>query len=129
MKIEHIAIWVNNIEAMKHFYVHYFGMACNNKYVNPKKRFESYFLSFGDGATRIELMQRADIAANTMPANTVTGLAHFAISVGSSDEVNKLTEKLRADGYTIAGEPRFTGDGYYESVILDPEGNCIEITI
>lgn len=129
MKIEHIAIWARDIEAMKHFYVNYFGAACNSRYTNPKKQFQSYFLSFGEGAARIELMQRADIESSGTPHNTHTGLAHFAMSVGSAEAVNNLTEILRSDGYTIAGEPRTTGDGYYESVALDPEGNFIEITI
>jgi len=128
MKIEHIAIWVNDIEAMKDFYVKYFAMACNSKYVNAKKQFESYFLSFGEGDARIELMRRADIS-QPGTHNSLTGLTHFAISVGSINAVNALTETLRNDGYTIAGEPRTTGDGYYESVILDPEGNHIEITL
>jgi len=55
--------------------------------------------------------------------------AHLAISVGSKEKVDELTEKLRADGYTVAGNPRLTGDGYYESVVFDPEGNRIEITV
>ena len=128
MKIEHLAIWVNDIELMKEFYIQYFGMACNEKYTNPKKQFESYFLSFGDGNTRIELMRRPDVLPNNGQNNTMIGLAHFAVSAGNRDKVNILTEKLRSDGYAIAGEPRVTGDGYYESVVLDPEGNYIEIT-
>src|SRR5882757_11036108 len=104
MKIEHIAIWVNDIEAIKDFYVKYFGMFCNSKYVNPKKQFESYFLSFDEGAARIEIMQRAGITNNPGLQNTITGLAHFAMSVGSRGEVDLLTERLRADGYAIAGE-------------------------
>ncbi len=129
MKIEHLAIWVNDIEAMKAFYVTYFGMACNDKYTNPKKQFESYFLSLADGAARIELMRRPGILPNTGHNNTAIGLAHFAIALASKEEVNALTERLRADGYTIASEPRTTGDGYYESAVLDPEGNYVEITV
>jgi len=129
MRIEHIAIWVNDLEGVKDFYVKYFGMACNDKYVNAKKQFESYFLSPGDGSARIEIMRRAGITSNNIALNSVTGLAHFAVSVGGRDAVDALTERLRADGVVIAGEPRVTGDGYYESVVLDPEGNQIEITI
>lgn len=128
MKIEHLAIWVNDIEAMKAFYANWFGMRCNEKYTNPKKQFESYFLSGDGGGARIELMYRPDILPNTGHNNAAIGLAHLAISAGSREEVDALTEKLRAEGYTIAGEPRVTGDGYYESVVLDPEGNHIEIT-
>ncbi|HVX48622.1 MAG TPA: VOC family protein [Chitinophagaceae bacterium] len=127
MKIEHIAFWVNDIEVMKEFYVTYFNMVCNSKYINPKKQFESYFLSFKDGGARIELMHRADITGITK--GLFTGLAHIAISAGSRNNVDSLTERLRNDGYTIAGEPRTTGDGYYESIVLDPEGNQIEITV
>lgn len=129
MKIEHIAIWVLDLEAMRDFYTRYFNMTCNDKYTNPKKQFESYFLSFNDGGARIELMRSAAITQNNTIHNAVAGLTHFAISVGSKDAVDHLTETLRADGYTIAGEPRTTGDGYYESVVLDPEGNHIEITV
>ena len=128
MKIEHLAIWVNDLELMKGFYVKYFGMASNQKYINPQKQFESYFLSFNEGGARIELMHRPDILPNSGQNNLVHGFVHFALSTGSKDAVDALTERLREDGYTIAGEPRTTGDGYYESVVLDPEGNYIEIT-
>jgi len=128
MKIEHIAIWVLNLEAMREFYTKYFNMACNDKYTNPKKGFESYFLSFNEGGARIELMRSTAITQHSTTHNILAGLTHFAISVGSNEAVDSLTELLRADGHTIAGEPRTTGDGYYESVVLDPEGNHIEIT-
>lgn len=126
--IEHIAIWVNNLEEVKQFYIKYFNMVANQKYVNPVKQFQSYFLSFGNSGARIELMQKPGILPNNGHNNKAVGLAHIAINVGDAAAVNTLTERLRADGYTIAGEPRFTGDGYYESVVLDPEGNYIEIT-
>ena len=126
--VHHIAIWVDDLEFMKTFYVKYFNAVCNEKYTNPKKQFESYFISLGDGGARIELMRRPDIAANSGLNNQAIGLAHFAITVGDEKAVNILTERLRADGYTIAGEPRITGDGYYESVVLDPEGNYLELT-
>lgn len=127
MKIGHIAFWVNDLETMKDFYIRYFGMKANEKYINSKKGFSSYFLSF-EGTTRIELMHRPDIQGQDKKGEYY-GLAHLAISVGSKQKVDELTETLRKDGYTIQGEPRTTGDGYYESIILDPENNWIEITI
>ena len=129
MEIEHLAIWVNDIELVKEFYVKYFGMRCNDKYVNPKKQFESYFLSFDERGARVEIMRRPDITPGNSPHSTMMGLTHFAISAGTKEKVDELTETLRADGYTVAGEPRLTGDGYYESVVLDPEGNYVEITV
>ena len=128
MKIEHLAIWAENLEDMKNFYVKYFDMHCGEKYHNAKKHFTSYFLSFQGSDTRIELMNRPDITAHGNQKSQTNGLTHFAISVGSKDMVNTLTERLRADRYIIQDEPRITGDGYYESVVLDPEGNLIEIT-
>ncbi|RKN77031.1 VOC family protein [Ulvibacterium marinum] len=127
MKIEHLALWVQNLELMKDFYVTYFNMKPNTKYVNDKKKFSSYFLSF-DGEARIELMHRPDISQEIGNKGQMNGIAHFAVSVGSKDKVNQLTELLRNDGFEIIGEPRTTGDGYYESVISDPEGNHIELT-
>lgn len=127
MKIEHIAIWVSDLESMKRFYMEYFGATPNELYHNTRTGFRSYFLSFGNSA-RLEIMSRADVTRSreNMPA---LGLAHLAISVGSKEKVVELTEKIRADGFTVLGEPRVTGDGYFESVIGDPEGNRIEITI
>lgn len=129
MRIEHLAIWTENLELVKDFYVTYFEMTCGEKYFNPNKGFSSYFLKFKDSTTRIELMHRPDILQYVGARGQMTGITHFAISVGSKELVNQLTERLRSDGYIIYGEPRTTGDGYYESVILDPEGNLIEITI
>lgn len=129
MKIEHIAIWSKDIELLKEFYQKYFGASSNQKYINSKKGFESYFLSFESGA-RLELMQMPTIP-NTAddPYKQFTGLVHFAISVGSSAKVDSLTNQLATDGYQILDGPRKTGDGYYESIVLDPEQNRIEITI
>lgn len=126
MKIEHIAIWVSGLEAMKDFYVTYFEGTANDKYTNPVKRFSSYFISFPQGGARIELMQRADVVEYA-PEEDCLGITHFAFSVGSRENVDLLTERLRADGYEVASEPRTTGDGYYESAVLDPEGNKVEI--
>lgn len=127
MKIEHIAIWVNNLEEMRSFYTRFFNMKCGNKYENTRKGFTSYFLSYPEGA-RIEIMHQNNVAQNTSPKGMSNGIAHIAISVGSVDMVDDLTEVLRSEGYVIEGEPRLTGDGYYESIVLDPEGNYIEIT-
>lgn len=128
MKIEHLAIWVEDIEGMRRFYEHYFGAASNDKYVNPLKKYTSYFLSFEGGDCRIELMQRPDIIEEPARRGFVKGIAHFSFSVGSKEKVDALTERLRAAGYTVASEPRTTGDGYYESAVLDPEGNYVEIS-
>ncbi len=129
MKIEHLAIWVNDLEKMKAFYEKYFNATSGEKYHNPSKKFTSYFLSFDEGC-RLELMHRPDIPINkNEKINQYLGIIHFALSVGSKEAVDALTEKLRSDGFKIQGEPRTTGDGYYESVVLDPEDNFIEITI
>ncbi len=129
MKIEHLAIWVSDLEKMKAFYEKYFHGIAGKKYHNPKKQFTSYFLSFDEGC-RLELMHRPTIPNHQNDWSTeYKGIIHVAISIGSKTKVDQLTETLRADGFTIVGEPRTTGDGYYESVVLDPEKNRIEITI
>ena len=122
--IDHIAIWVEDLEKMREFYCKYFDGVSNQRYENRVKGFESYFISF-DGATRIELMKRKNIEERIY--KEILGLAHLAFKVGSKEKVHELTEIFRKDGYKIIGEPRTTGDGYYESVILDPEGNRIEL--
>ena len=127
MKIEHIAIWTSDLEKMKDFYLHFFKLESNEKYYNPKKEFSSYFLSFEEGA-RIELMHRPDISEFMDNMDAQLGLTHFDLSVGSKEKVDALTETIRKNGFKVIGEPRTTGDGYYESVIADPEGNLIEIT-
>ena len=129
IKIEHLAIWTADLEKAKDFYVKYFDMVCGDKYHNPVKKFTSYFLSFKESNVRIELMHRPDILEHSGKKGITNGLAHFAISVGSKELVNSITEKLRADAFIFESEPRTTGDGYYESVVLDTEGNLIEITV
>ena len=126
--IEHLAIWTKNIEKMNTFYLEFFEVSANEKYFNPTKNFSSYFLSFPSG-TRIELMHRPEIAKQLEGLEQNLGLAHFAIALVSKQKVDDLTHTLRMKGYSIFGEPRTTGDGYYESVIADPEGNQIELTV
>lgn len=133
MKISHVAMWVKDIENIKNFYIKYFNCKCGDKYINDKKGFESYFLSFGDfednkDNSKLEIMNIKDIK-NIDKENNFFGFSHIAISVGSKDKVDELTKILENDGYIAVSDPRTTGDGYYESVILDPENNRIEITI
>ncbi|WP_461096251.1 VOC family protein [Spirosoma luteolum] len=132
MRIDHVAIWVRNLEAMRTFYQTYFGATANDRYHNSRTDLLTYFLTFGGAAgepgCRLELMQRADIPESlTDPIGQATGLTHLALQLGSETAVDGLTERLRADGYRVVGEPRRTGDGYYESVVLDPEQNRIEL--
>ena len=112
---------------MREFYLRFFDVNSNEKYYNPKKDFSSYFLSFPTGA-RIELMYNPEIHEIVKTTELKLGLIHFAISVGCKEKVDELTNLIRQNGYIIVGEPRITGDGYYESLISDPEGNLIEIT-
>ncbi|MCT4647637.1 MAG: VOC family protein [Carboxylicivirga sp.] len=126
MQIEHIAIWVSDLEVARDFYIKYFQMQPNNKYENRQKQFTSYFMKHAKGV-RLELMHHPDLGMSDAE-NKRVGFAHIAFSTGSKELVDSLTNQLRNDGYTIQGEPRMTGDGYYESIVLDPDGNWIEIT-
>lgn len=127
MKIEHIALYVNDLERAKDFFSRYFHAAAGEKYHNPKTGFQSYFLSF-QGECRLEIMSNPQMVnMEKLPART--GYAHIALSVGTKETVNSLTEQLRKDGYRIISNPRTTGDGYYESCLIDLEDNQIEITI
>ena len=128
MHIEHLALWVRDLERMRTFYERFFGATANTKYTNPIKSFSSYFLTFPNGGPRLELMQMPDIISLPDEFTQYIGLTHLAFSVGSEQAVDVLTERLRADAYRVVGEPRWTGDGYYESVVLDPENNRLEIT-
>jgi lactoylglutathione lyase len=131
MMIEHVAIWTHQLENLREFYIKYFQAQSNEKYVNPKKEFSSYFLSFETGC-RLELMQMPTVPNSQNDVyQQFTGFVHLAFSVGSKEKVDLLTERLRNGGFEIVGEPRTTGtgDGYYESVVLDPDRNRIEITI
>lgn len=129
MHLDHFALWTTDLERLKAFYATYFGATAGDKYVNPTRGFESYFLSFAGGA-RLEIMTQPGVASEcTDQGAPAAGYAHLAIAVGSVERVDSLTETLRAAGHVIAGEPRWTGDGYYESVVLDPDGNLIELTV
>ncbi len=127
MNIEHIALYVQDLERARDFFVRYFGASSNEGYHNPRTDFRSYFLSFSGGA-RLELMTKPELT-DAGDLLSRFGYAHIAFSVGSKEAVDELTFRLRQDGYTLFNGPRTTGDGYYESVILDLEGNQIEITV
>ena len=161
MKIEHVAIWVRDIDKVCEFYRKYFGGVVHPIYHNPAKQFTSRFITFDDGA-RLEIMHRPDICVERNVgtvemfhvkhaiASVATGCSHtgmtehehvghevsqhlgfthLSFSVGSKEEVDRLTQKMSEDGIQVVGQPRTTGDGYYESVVLDPEGNRIELTV
>ncbi|MFG6323266.1 MAG: VOC family protein [Lachnospiraceae bacterium] len=127
MKIEHIALYVNDLENARNFFIKYFGAVSNDGYHNEKTDFRSYFLSFDDGA-RLEIMKKPQMTDGTKEL-AHTGYIHMAFSVGSMENVDKLTRQLKADGYEVLSGPRTTGDGYYESCIIGIEGNQIEISI
>ena len=127
MRIEHIAMYVNNLEKTRDFFVKYFHATSNKGYHNKTTDFRSYFLSFDDGA-RLEIMKKPLMLDNEKVLNR-TGYIHIAFSLGSKEAVDKLTEILKKDGYQVISGPRTTGDGYYESCIIAIEGNQIEITV
>ena len=127
MKIEHVAMYVIDLEKTKEFFVKYFEAKSNDLYFNPKSGFRSYILTFKEGA-RLEIMNKPSVVDEIKDINR-TGYIHLAFSVGSKEAVDSLTLKLRNDGYEVISGPRTTGDGYYESCIIGIEGNQIEITI
>ncbi len=127
MRIEHLAIWTYNLERLRDFYMHYFDASSTEIYYNHSREFRSYFLFF-DGECRLELMEMPNLGkSKNDPLKNFTGYAHFAIRVESKSQVDHLTETIRNDGYKVIGEPHNTGDGFYESVVLDPDGNKLEI--
>lgn len=128
MKIEHIAMYVKNLEAARNFFVKYFGAVSNDGYHNWRTDFRSYFLTFPEGGTRLEIMNKPKME-DTEKALARTGFIHLAFSAGSRERVDELTAVLQEAGYEVSGGPRITGDGYYESCIIGIEGNQIEITI
>lgn len=127
MKIEHIAMYVNDLEAAKEFFIKYFDAVSNEMYHNQRTGFKSYFLSFEEGA-RLEIMTK-EAMEDTKKTLTRTGFIHLAFSVGSKEKVDSLTSKMKGDGYEVISGPRTTGDGYYESCIVAVEDNQIEITV
>ena len=158
MKIEHVAIWVKDIDKVCEFYRKYFGGVVHPIYHNPAKQFTSRFVTFESGA-RLEVMHHSNVGPVTsltfhvkrpqgecsdhtcmgiaepqdvgheVSKHECLGYAHLSFSVGSKEEVDRLTRQMSDDGIQVIGEPRTTGDGYYESVVLDPEGNRVEITV
>lgn len=125
MNIAHIAIWTKELEAMKDFYTRYFKGESNEKYINPVKQFESYFICFESGA-KLELMRKQSVG-NPIDTEERLGISHIAFELGSEEAVLSLTETLRSDGFHVVGEPRTSGDGYFESVVLDVDGNRVEL--
>ena len=126
MRVEHIAMYVNDLEKARDFFIKYFNAAANDGYHNETTNFRSYFLTFEDGA-RLELMHHPDMQDMEKVIRR-TGLIHIAFSVGSKEKVDELTQRLKSDGYEVLSGPRTTGDGYYESCIVGIEDNQIEIT-
>lgn len=127
MKIDHVAIYTDDLERLKEFYLRYFFGKANEKYYNPRTGLQTYFITF-DGGSRLELMQRPGLTPRSGEAFPA-GLTHFAFCTGSRERVDELTALLVKDGYILKSGPRMTGDGYYESCILDPDSNEIEITV
>lgn len=127
MRIEHIAMYVNDLENAKQFFERYMGAVANTMYHNKTTNFKSYFLTFDDGA-RLEIMNKP-VMNDSEKSMDRTGFIHIAFSVGSKEKVDLLTEQLKKDGYTVISGPRTTGDGYYESCIVAVEGNQIELTV
>jgi lactoylglutathione lyase len=126
--IEHIALWTEDIERLADFYARYFHASVDPMYTNPSKGFESRFVRF-EGGARLELMKTTRLhPLKHEPGAQRMGLTHLAVSVGSEQRVDELTATLREAGFVVESEPRRTGDGYYESVVLDPDGNRIELT-
>ncbi|WP_278473708.1 VOC family protein [Megamonas funiformis] len=125
MKIDHIAIYVENLEATKEFFIKYFNATANNLYHNPKTELSTYFLSFEDN-TRLEIMTRPNMIKTEFNLYQ-QGFIHLSFSLGNKEKVNELTARLKNDGYKILSGPRTTGDGYYESCVLGPENNILEL--
>lgn len=124
MKLTHAALWTTQLEELRNFYVLYFNGVSGEKYINPAKGFESYFVRFADGAA-LEIMRSVHVTERI--GGVLLGWCHIAFETGSREAVNALTERLRKDGYRIVSEPRVTGDGFYESSVADPDGNLVEI--
>ena len=127
MKVDHISIWTYSIEGLKNFYMHYFDASSSEIYYNHSREFSSYFLSF-DGDCRIKIMQMPNIPkSKNDPLKHYTGIANFSVKARNRQDVDRLTGILKQDGFQILSEPRTTGEGYYESIILDPDSNTVKI--
>ena len=127
-RLAHVAVWTEHIDRLATFYVTYFGARAGARYVNPAKGFESVFLEFADGG-RLEVMRTTRLALTVAtPGAERAGLTHLALSVGSEQRVDELTRRMAVDGHVVVDGPRRTGDGYYESVVLDPDGTRVEVT-
>jgi lactoylglutathione lyase len=124
-RLEHVALWVRDVERVAAFYAQYFDARVGDRYENPRKGFQSRFLAFASGA-RLEVMARTDIDARG--TGEALGFAHVAIAIGDESAIDALAARFRADGVPVLDGPRRTGDGYYECVVLDPEGNRVEVT-
>lgn len=127
MRIDHAALFCMDLEQMRQFFIDYFDARSNEQYHNPRTGLRTYILSFTEGSTRLELMQRPDVK-DANPSEPTIGYTHLSFAVGSKRCVDQLTRRLSADGYMVVSGPRTTGDGYYESCILGPEGIQIEVT-
>ena len=127
MRIDHAALFCRDLEQMRQFFIDYFDARSNEQYHNPRTGLRTYILTFTEGSTRLELMQRPDVQ-DADPSQPAIGYVHLSFAVGSRKGVDLLTRRLAADGYTVTSGPRTTGDGYYESCILGPEGIQIEVT-
>ena len=127
MVIEHVAMYVNDLERARDFFVRFLNGRSNDGYHNERTGFRSYFISF-DGGARIEIMNKPDMSDERKNLNR-TGYAHLAFSTGCKEHVDELTEQIRTAGYEVISGPRTTGDGYYETCIVAIEGNQIELTI
>jgi lactoylglutathione lyase len=125
MNLEHVALYVEDLEAIKAFYIRHFGATANTKYHNPRTGLQTYFLSF-DGGARLEIMQRPGMSPSAQGGYPL-GYTHISFKLGSMEKVDQLTRELQESGCPLLNGPRMTGDGYYESVLSDPEGNLIEL--
>jgi len=127
VRLEHVALWTRDLERLRDFYERYFGARAGTQYRSATRPgFVSYFLTFPGGGGRLELMTAPGLSEPRAPQ--ATGYAHVAVSIGSRADVEALTARMRADGVRVVSAPRQTGDGYFESVVEDPDGNAVEIT-